>query len=79
MIEYTREWIKKVNRGGLFDINDQGYNLFLAIEVTRREKLTQHLEECILSSDSDERKSIWGAKCIKSIFFPLICISVAYL
>ena len=57
MIEYTREWIKKVNRGGLFDINDQGYNLFLAIEVTRREKLTQHLEECILSSDSDERKS----------------------
>ncbi len=28
LINYTREWIEKLNRGGLFVINDLGYNLF---------------------------------------------------
>ena len=30
--EYTTEWIRKVNRGGLFCTNDRAYELFLAIE-----------------------------------------------
>ena len=31
-LEYTREWIGKVNRGGLFPLNSGAYTLFIEIE-----------------------------------------------
>ena len=33
LIEYTAYWITLVNRGGLFEVNDETLQLFSAIEV----------------------------------------------
>ena len=32
-LDYTREWIDKVNWGGLFIISDEAYNLVVSIEI----------------------------------------------
>lgn len=40
---YTSQWIKAVNRGGLFVLNDATFNFFKAIEVKVQELLPQHL------------------------------------
>ena len=31
LLEYTKEWVEKVNRGGLFIISDEAYRLFVSI------------------------------------------------
>ena len=41
--EYTKEWIRTVDRGGLFHINDRAYHLFKAIEIETREILPREL------------------------------------
>ena len=41
--DYTTEWMRKVNRGGLFYTNDQAYELFYAIEREVRIRLPQQL------------------------------------
>jgi len=33
LLEYTREWVDKVDRGGLFDVSDEAFRLFVAIEM----------------------------------------------
>ena len=40
LLAYTREWVDQTNRGGLFDISDAGYFLFVSIEVAMRDKLS---------------------------------------
>ena len=42
-MEYTREWSSKVNRGGLFEINDTSYALFREIELCIRDRLRSTL------------------------------------
>ena len=42
-LQYTREWIDAVNRGGLFVVNDETFELFKAIELITRQVLPQHL------------------------------------
>ncbi len=32
VLEYTKEWMAKVNRGGLFPLNNQAFTLFVEIE-----------------------------------------------
>ena len=32
-LDYTTEWVSKVNRGGLFEINDRASLLFREIEI----------------------------------------------
>ena len=56
LIEYTRDWVERTNRGGLFDVSDDAYNIFRAIEVTMIDKLTSHLHSSIarLSSTADD-------------------------
>lgn len=41
--EYTKEWIRKVNRGGLFPLNDATYQLFIAIEREVQTILPQYI------------------------------------
>ena len=41
--DYTKEWMKKVNRGGLFETNDQSFRLFKAIEIALQLKLPSAL------------------------------------
>ena len=42
-LEYTREWSSKVNRGGLFEINDTSFTVFREIELCIRDKLSSTL------------------------------------
>lgn len=36
LLAYTLEWTRTINRGGLFEINDEAYRLFKAIEIKCR-------------------------------------------
>lgn len=58
LLEYTRVWLDKVNRGGLFDVSDESYLLFFAIEEAMIDRLTTHIKSSIYlsPSDSEERK-----------------------
>ena len=42
-LQYTREWISKVNRGGLFPLNDQTFLQFTEIEKSTRTFLASHI------------------------------------
>ena len=55
LLEYTREWIDKVNRGGLFDVSDEAFHLFVAIEMAMRDRLATHLQS---SSTQDSKGKI---------------------
>ena len=43
-LEYTKEWVKHVNLGGLFQVNDEVFCLFVEIEM----KLRRHLQLFLL-------------------------------
>ena len=57
LLSYTREWVDKINRGGLFDVSDEAYYLFVAIELSMRKKLMNHLKRSITLPESVEGKS----------------------
>lgn len=58
---YTREWIDTINRGGLFVVNAETFELFKAIEVKIKEVLPQHLvhsggkKEAVIQSVVEDR------------------------
>lgn len=61
--EFTKLWITKVNRGGLFCVNDAVFDMFLALERLTRQYLTVHQEKdevisCIEADD--EILSMWS-------------------
>ena len=41
--DYTCQWVKTIDRGGLFRVSDYGFMLFKAIEIKKKECLPQHL------------------------------------
>ena len=43
LLDYTREWVDKVNRGGFIYVGDNAYNLFVAIEIAMQVALTNHI------------------------------------
>lgn len=56
LLNYTKEWVQRVNRGGLFDVSDDAFRLLSAIEIVMRKKLTDHLKS--RSGSSDGKSSI---------------------
>jgi len=42
--EYTTEWIRQVDRGGLFHVSEQAYHFFRALELKTRITLPDHLK-----------------------------------
>ena len=40
LVTYTKEWIGKVNRGGLFPLNNLAYIFFIAVEKEVKVLLT---------------------------------------
>ena len=44
ILEYTSQWVSKVNRRGLFEVNDMAYLLFREIEINLQDKLTKLLQ-----------------------------------
>ena len=49
---YTAEWVKSVDRGGLFHINTSSFLFFRAIEVATQALLPSHLRNPRSSTDS---------------------------
>ena len=43
--EYTKEWLKLVNRGGLFQVNEPTYLFYRAVEAKTRIYLPQYLSK----------------------------------
>ena len=66
--EYTKEWLKLVNRGGLFQVNETTYLFYRAVEAKTRLYLPQHLvkshgvKEVLISSikDSSDVQTRWS-------------------
>ena len=54
-LEYMREWIDRVNRGGIFDTSDVAYYLFVAIEVAMRDRLTSYLQSSFSLAATDSQ------------------------
>lgn len=42
---YAKVWLEKVNRGGLFPLNDQHYELFVSIEKRVQAALPKHIKD----------------------------------
>ena len=55
-LDYTREWVDKVNRGGLFYVSDYAYNLFAAIEIAMQVGLTSHIQVSYQLSAEESKK-----------------------
>ena len=53
-LEYTTQWISKINRGGLFEVNDRAYLLFREIEMNLQCKLSEVLRETTVQQDRKE-------------------------
>ena len=45
LMEYTQEWTKKINCGGLFKLSDNTIQLFQAIELALFRRLVSQLHE----------------------------------
>ena len=43
VLDYTKEWMEKVNRGGLFPLNNVTFQMFVGIEKATRFRLRRHL------------------------------------
>ena len=50
-LQYTRGWLEKVNRGGLFEVNDLAYQSFKEIEIDLQDKLMNQLHQGILKKN----------------------------
>ena len=49
-LDYTQEWVKKVNRGGLFVVSDEAYRFFVSLELASRRKLQGQLIETAINT-----------------------------
>ena len=51
---YTKDWIGRVNRGGLFRVNDQAYTFFVGLEM----KVRQHLAFLFNAETTDCKQTV---------------------
>ena len=54
-LEYTNEWVSRVNRGGLFEVNDTTFALFREIELCVRDQLTSVLASSTTQPDQKDK------------------------
>ncbi len=59
--DYTREWCLKVDRGGLFEVNDTAYLLFRIIELRVRKHLLISFSKGSTLDDTSKREVITSA------------------
>ena len=52
-LEYTKEWLERVNRGGLFKVHDRIYSFFVSLEM----KVRRHLP-FLFSSQALSKQSV---------------------
>ena len=63
-LDYTKEWLDRVNRGGLFPLNGATYCFFVSVEKEVRTILLSHMTKTQVSTDSFKRDVI--EKIVKS-------------
>ena len=54
--DYCRKWLEEINRGGVFEVSDEAYNFFLAVEMNVRSSLMTLLREGSCQATEDQRK-----------------------
>ena len=57
-LQYTKEWIGRVNRGGLFPLNNQTFTLFVEIEKQTRVLLTRHMHKSTSKNSEDFKENV---------------------
>ena len=73
-LEYTRDWLVKINRGGLFEVNDLAYRLFKEIEIDLQGKLKDHLIHSIPNASKEDL--IGSVACNDSVQFYWSMVSI---
>lgn len=58
LLLYTREWISKVDRGGLFPLNEKSYLFFVSVEKQVRILLPSHMTSASASRESLKKSVI---------------------
>lgn len=53
-LEYTTEWVHRVNRGDLFEVNDTALSLFREIELGMRDRLSVILKSSSVETDQKD-------------------------
>lgn len=61
LMEYTREWCLKVDRGGLFEVNDTAYVLFRTLELNVRKHLIISFSKGSTLEEKNKRDVITNA------------------
>ena len=69
LLKYTQEWIKKLDRGGLFQVNDGCYHLFAAIEIALGDKLKLHLQSSTTQYTTAKSSLIHSVACDEDVQF----------
>lgn len=54
-LEYTTEWVHRVNRGGLFEVNDTAFSLCREIELGMRDRLSAILKSSYVETDQKDQ------------------------
>ena len=55
LLQYTREWVDRINRGGLFYVSDSAYNFFVATEMALQVVLMNHIHTSYKLSAAESR------------------------
>ena len=69
LLKYTQEWVKKIDRGGLFEVSDGCYHLFAAIEIALGDKLKVHLQSCTTQHNLAKSSLIQSVSCDEDVQF----------
>ena len=59
-MEYTSQWVKIINRGGLYEVNDESYLLFKEIEKATQVRLRTQLEQGVNATVQSSRREMLG-------------------
>lgn len=76
ILDYTKEWIDKVNRGGLFPLNDVTFLFFVSVEVEVRHILPTHMTKPPESSDAFKQDVI--ERIVQNCAIPLDTLVTMY-
>jgi hypothetical protein len=75
LFQYTRCWLEKVNRSGLFPLNNQTLQFFIKVEEKVRVLLPEHIKNHPSKNVKDMIQVILDDEEIQ-FFWPLIAVNI---
>ena len=69
LLKYTQEWVKKIDRGGLFEVSDRCYHLFAAIQIAFGDKLKVQLQSSTTQNSLAKSSLIQSVSCDEDVQF----------